>query len=411
MTRGPDIDWFLALEDCPDLDAIRARWQPLLERHQMAPHQPEPGYRDAMLSFLGRCALPAPLRLAAVLALGSAFDVDLRLALGALGAQALDDAHPWPDAVADAVAPTGPPLALAPGAAGSDGWLAAFAAGRLAGLRETLVHDGDDLPAWRRRFWQAFLEMACRHGHADAVRLALRHGADPCADDWRAVGAAAGGARRHEDCAPGRGDADYLQVLALLLDAGARRGAMLAAALDAAAAAGNTAILGFLLERGADLRAGGARALAQAARHLAWDAFDWLHAHGADARTADGSVLAAAAASLDETMLDMALAAGADPVDGALAAWRAALQTQPWDLYGAETDFTGWRAAIVAQLLRHGARPAGQEAAALLRAARDGRRVVDALARRRDLGAGCMAVVAALARQAFGAGYDDASAT
>lgn len=394
-----DIHWFLPLDECTSLDAIRARWPALLERQRMTPYNEEPRYRDAILAFLGLSTLAPRLKLATVLALGSGFDIDLRLALGALGAAAFEDDASWPETVADAVAVGGPALPVQT----SDAWLGAFVAGRLAGLRDTFRHDGAHAEAWESVFWNAFLEMACRHGCVDAVRLALGRGADPRADGWAAVASAAAAARRHEDDAPAGAETDYADTMRLLLDASAQPQELLAEALDCAAGAGNTAMLDFLLAAGADLRVDGVRALAGAARHLAYDAFDWLHEHGVDARDDEGVVLAAAVSTLDETTVELALAAGADPVAGALPAWRAALSTTPWDLYSAETEFTGWRADIVALLLRHGARPAGAVAIGALRAARDGRQVAALLLRRGDLDADGRELVAQLAALAFGA--------
>lgn len=385
-----DLYWHRELAACSTLDALRQRWQPLLEAHQMTPQNPEPRYRDAMLSFLGLSALAPRLKLAAMLALGSAFDLDLRLALGALGAAALDDGVDWPDSVAAAVSDHGP----APIVDSADPWLCAFAAGRLAGLRETMRHDGVD---WRQAFDDALLELACRHGDAGAAKLALARGADPRAAAWAAVKSAAGGVSLHQETAPQRSDADYGAVLLLLLDAAPARAEALAAALCAAAAAGNTVLLDFLLAQGADLAREGQRALAAAAGQLAWDAFDWLRARGAGSAGVDEAALVAAVSTLDATMIGMALAAGADARAGALAAWRSALETQPWDLYSAETSFTNWRVDALVLLLAAGARPDGAPAADVLGAARDGREVLALLRERSELDAGSRRWVEGLA--------------
>lgn len=130
--------WYLPLEQCHSLDEIGAHWHALLEAHCSAPTWPEPRYRDAVLQFAGMSALPPRLKLGALLAWGSAFDVDLRLALGALLDAAVEDGLAWPDAVAAAVSDNGPALEVET----ADPWLGAFVAGRLAGLRETFVHDG-----------------------------------------------------------------------------------------------------------------------------------------------------------------------------------------------------------------------------------------------------------------------------
>jgi hypothetical protein len=67
-----------------------------------------PRYQDAMLSFLGMSTLSPHLELAAVLAFGSAFDVDLRLALRALAEQTWESEVEWPESVAAAVSDNGP---------------------------------------------------------------------------------------------------------------------------------------------------------------------------------------------------------------------------------------------------------------------------------------------------------------
>ena len=111
-------------------------------------------------------SLPPRLRLGALLAWGSAFDADLRLALGALLDAVLQDDQPWPDAVAASVSDNGGALLLET----RDPWLSAFVAGRMAGLRETFVHDGVRLDHWTAAFLNHFLEMACHHGDPAAVR-------------------------------------------------------------------------------------------------------------------------------------------------------------------------------------------------------------------------------------------------
>jgi hypothetical protein len=354
-----NLNWYQPLEQCPTLDAIRARWHGLLEQNQMSPANPVPRYQDAMLSFLGACALPPALKLAAVMALGSAFDFDFRLALGALGEQVMEDDAPWPESVSASVSDNGPALNAATG----DAWLAAFIAGRMAGLRETLSHDGTRIDAWTGAFWNLFLEMACRHAAHDAVALALRHGADPGADDHAAVSSAARGMHHdnvefsdHGLAAPE--NADYARVLRQLIDAGLPARDTLATALCAAAGVDNTAMLDLLLAQGADVRADGGRALAAAAGHLAFGAFDWLLERGADVNAGNGAVLEAAVASLNEGMVETVLAAGADLASCGDRVLRTARDTRPWDLYSAETDFSEWRDDIIALLLRHGARHA-----------------------------------------------------
>lgn len=379
MSQTP---WYHSLESYATVDDVGAHWHALLEHRQMTPSHPFPAYRDAMLAFAAGCTLAPPLKLASLLAFGSAFDLDLRLALGALLAPQddSDSGIAWPDAVAAAVSDHGPALPVAT----TNDWLAAFVAGRFAGLRETMTHDGTGLAAWRAAFWNAVLEMGCRHADEEAVLRALHHGADPFADDGAAIAVAAAG--------------DGQRVLALLLAHGAARAALLARALPAAAAADNVAMLGFLLAQGADLGALGSQALAAAARHMAFGAFEHLLGHGA--AIDDGALLAAAAATLDEVMLETVLDAGADPRAGAVAACCAVLETRPWDLYPEKSDFSAWRVDAIALLLRHGAHPAGAAVVAAVQRSRDGARVLRALLERVDLGADASACVAQLAAQA-----------
>jgi ankyrin repeat protein len=398
-----NLNWYKPLEQCVTVDEIRAQWHDLLDRSQMSPANPTPGYQDAMLSFVGACALPPALKLAAVLALGSAFDLDFRLALGALAEQTMEDDVPWPESVGASVSDNGPALRVAT----DDAWLGAFIAGRMAGLRETLSHDGTRLDDWKAVFWDSFLEMACRHASRDDVRLALQHGASPCAGDYAAVRAAARG--MHPDNGefrdhglPATTDADYENTLLQLVEADLPAHDMLAVSLRAAAEADNTAILEFLLAQGADIRADGGRALAAAAGHLGFAAFEWLLEHGADINADNGAVLDAAVASLTEGMVEAVLAAGADPGGCANRVFLTALDASPWDLYSAETDFSGWRADIVALLLRHGARPAGLDVIDALQRADDGLSILDAAADHEELDDDGRRALRALAEQAFG---------
>lgn len=359
--------WYLPLESCRTLDEIGALWHGLLEARQAGPTWPEPRYADAMLQFAGMSSLPPRLKLGALLAWGSAFDVDLRLALGALLEAVLEADQPWPEAVAASVSDNGAALLLET----ADPWLGAFIAGRMAGLRETFVHDGVRPDAWQAAFWQRFLEMACRHGDVAAVRRALEQGADPLADGGASIASAAA--------------ANVDAVLACLLEhAGGARQPVLEIAFPAAAVANGTATLAFLLAQGVDMADTGSAALAAAARHLAIEAFEWLLEHGADAR--DKTVLAAAAATLDETMVELALAAGAGVDGSALPAFLAALDSSPWELYSVETEFFDWRVDVLALLLRHGLRPAPPELAAALRGDERRREVMQALLERDDAG-------------------------
>lgn len=398
-----NLNWYKPLEHCATLDEIRAQWYDLLDQNQMSPYNPTPGYQDAMLSFLGNCALSPGLKLAAVLALGSAFDFDFRLALGALAQQTMEDAVPWPDSVSASVSDNGPSLRIATG----DAWLGAFITGRMAGLRETMSHDGTRPDDWKAAFWDAFLKMACRHAAQDAVRLALQHGADPCAGDYLAVSAAARG--MHHDNYEFRNyglqdatDADYGNTLLQLVEGGLPAHEMLAVALRAAAEVDNTAMLDFLLAQGADIRADGGCALAAAARHLASGAFEWLLDHGADIGEHSAAVLDAAVATMTEHMVEDVLEAGADLGACGNQVFHTALGASPYDLYPEMGDFSDRRADIITLLLRHGARPAGPEVVDALIHAREGRSVIEAVLGQGELDADALTLLHALIQQAFG---------
>jgi len=363
----PHSPWYLPLERCTSLDEIGALWHALLEAGRMAPTSPVPRYADAMLLFAGMSGLPPRLKLGALLAWGSAFDADLRLALGALHEAVLEDDQPWPEAVAASVSDNGGALLLET----ADPWLSAFVAGRMAGLRETFVHDGVRLDHWTAAFWNRFLEMACRHGNLAAVRHALFQGADAHADGGAAIAAAAAGRGAHALADADPAQEDYLDVLACLLEHAAEaRQAVLGIALPAAAAADNVAALVWLMAQGAEI---GSAALAAAASHIAIDAFEWLLEQGADA--GHPQLLAAAASTLNETMVELALDAGAGVEGSALPAFLAALDSTPWDLYSVEAQFFDMRVAILALLARRGPRP---DAAALAAA-------VNGDARRREV--------------------------
>ncbi|MFN3788826.1 ankyrin repeat domain-containing protein [Massilia sp.] len=382
----PDLRWYLALEHCNTLDDIRSQWHDLLERSRMAPCNNVPRYEDAMLSFLGASTLAPCLKLAAVLACGSAFDFDFRLAVGLLKEQIDELDAPWPVAVAAAVGDNGPALPVST----ADPWLGAFIAGRLAGLRETFGHDGTRASDWRAAFWNRYLEMACRHADPEGVALALRHGADPGASDHAAILTPAQGVHGRFLPEPGhltpeRSNADYQRILLQLLDGGLARADMLAAALPAAAAADNTDMLDFLLAQGADIRRDGARALAAAARSMAAEALAWLLAHGAELHAHGNAALLAAVASLDIGTVEILLAAGADLGAASRPALHAALVSRPYDLYSDESDLVEQRADMLAFLLRQGVPPDR----ALIAAALDGefhaRRVIAAAAGREGL--------------------------
>jgi hypothetical protein len=400
-----DLHWYLPLHHSNTLDDIRGQWHALLERSRMTPAFNAPRYEDAMLSFLGTSALAPRLKLAAVLACGSAFDFDFRLAVGLLKEQIDELDAAWPAPVAAAVGDNGPALPVAT----SDAWLGAFIAGRMAGLRETFGHDGTRADHWRAAFWNRYLEMACRHADTAGVELALGHGADPRQDGHAAILTPARGVHGRfmieaGHLTPERSNLDYQNILLQLLGGGLPRADMLAVALPAAAAADNTEMLDFLLAQRADLRTDGARALAAAARNMALEAIDWLLAHGADARAGDGAVLLAGVASLDTSTVALLLAAGGDLQAASSRAFRTALASRPHDLYSDESDLVDQRADMLAFLMGQGMRPAGPDAVDALREASDARRVIDTAEGRADLAPAHAELLRTLAGQAWGPG-------
>jgi hypothetical protein len=398
-----DLRWYLPLEHCSNLDDIRRQWHELLERSQMAPVNNVPRYADAVLSFLGASALAPSLKLAAVLACGSAFDFDFRLAVALLKEQIDELGAPWPEPVAAAVQDNGPALPVAT----SDTWLGAFVAGRLAGLRETFHHDGTRADTWRAAFWDRFLEMACRHADTDGVALALGHGADPRADGHAAILTPAQGVHQHflsesGHLGPERTNADFQRILLQLLEGGLPRAEMLTVALPAAAAADNTDMLDFLLLQGADVRVDGARALATAARNMAVEALAWLLGHDADVHAEGGAALIAAIASLDQTTVEVLLAGGADLQAASDLAFRTALASRPHDLYSDESDLVDKRADMIAFLLQQGARPAGADVISALRGEFYARGIIDAAASREGIGPAVAERLRTLAAEAWG---------
>jgi len=400
-----NLRWYLPLEHCSKLDDIRRQWHDLLEQRQMAPVHPIPRYEDAMLSFLGTCALAPCLKLAAVLACGSAFDFDFRLAVGLLKEEIDKLEAPWPESVDAAVSDNGPALPTAT----SDAWLGAFIAGRLAGLRETFRHDGMRADDWRAAFWNRFLEMACRHADTDGVTFALRHGADPRADGHAAILVSAQGAhhyflRESDHPATERTNADHQRILLQLLEGGLPRAEMLTLALPAAAAVDNTAMLDFLLSQGADLHVDGPRALTAAARNMAQEALTWLLEHGADVNAEGSAALLAAIASLNQTTVAMLLAAGADLEAASTLAFCTALTSRPHDLYSDESDLVDERANMIAFLVRHGAWPAGTDVIDALRTEWYGKRILAAATCHDSIGPAAADLLRSLAIAAWGPG-------
>ena len=160
MESMTDLRWYLPLEQCRSLDAIRRQWHPLLEQAASLPGQDPVRHHDALLVFIGMSALSPHLKLAAILACVDSRDFDLRLALGALDDQVSASRAPWPGSVHGAVAGNGAAMQVAT----TRDWLGAFVVGRLAGLRDGLVRDGNGLAPWKAEFHGRYAEMALRRG-------------------------------------------------------------------------------------------------------------------------------------------------------------------------------------------------------------------------------------------------------
>lgn len=155
-----DLRWYLPLEQCRSLDAIRRRWHPLLEQAASLPHQDPVRHHDALLAFIGMSAMSPHLKLAALLACVDSGGFDLRLALGALDDQVRASRAPWPGSVHGAVAGNGPAMQVA----STRDWLGAFVVGRLAGLRDGMQGDGAGIAHWKAEFHRRYADMALRRG-------------------------------------------------------------------------------------------------------------------------------------------------------------------------------------------------------------------------------------------------------
>jgi hypothetical protein len=399
------LHWHRLFDDCTSLDDIHARWHPAAQEHHLNPAYETPEYRDAILSFIAASPLPAPLKLGALLGCVSGFDFDLRLALGALDdVDDVDDenAVEWPAALADAAALFGP----RPVFAAHDPALAHFALGRLTSLRDGLRWSRESHEQWRAAFWNAYFELACRWADADALGLALAHGAAPGQRMARALEVLAEGIHCAAVDAPyyteGRRNADYLALIDRLRDEGLDLGQASATVLPAAARVGNTEMLDALAARGASLAAAGRQALAAAASAAAPDAVEWLIAHGVNAAADLDAALAEAVASLDETTTEILLDAGADIHAADEQALWSACVANPVELYNGETGFLHHRADMLILLARRGADLGHPRFAASLGRAGDGQALLSALLAQPDLEARQRHALVAAGAIAFG---------
>jgi hypothetical protein len=391
------LQWHHVFDSCTDLDQMRARWDEVAQEHYLNPGHGTPEYRDALLSFIATSPLPAPLKLGAVLSCVSGFDFDLRLALGALGAQVDEADVEWTGPFGIEATLLGPGMRLDT----QDAQVASFVLGRLTGLRDTLRQYSTTAYDWEPVFWRAYLELACRWADLDALELALQHGVTVDQAGAAVLTVLAEGVHMHTPYYnAGRSHADYVAVLDRLLALGLDTKKLSEVMVPAAAAVDNTDMLESLLARGTDLH--GAGALTTAASSAAHGAVEWLLAHGADVHADGEAALAGAAAALDETLVETLLAAGADLHAGEELPLRTAFGTQPFELYNGETEFVFARAELVLALLRHGADAAHPAVALALREAEDGEAVLEALLERDDLEEPHRAALVALGAAAFG---------
>jgi hypothetical protein len=380
------LRWYLPLETCNSLDEICSRWRPLLDEHYLTAGSEDPRYEDAILSFLANSQLPGALKLGALLSCVSSADLDMRLAVGLLDEESESASEEWPTIVEDAMTMNGPSLVLST----SDPWLSAFVAGRLAGLRDTFGHDGTSMQLWRSVFWHKYLELACRWADKSGVQLALQHGAQAQYDSWAALAATVEGAHAHALRTPyyteGRTNADYRDILQLLVATGTNLPALSDIVLPAAAAVDNVDMLEELLSQGVDLSTAGAPALQAAASNFAANAVDWLLAMGVNVHAEGDAALIGAIASLNESLVETLLMAGADVNAGDVDPLCTAATAQPAELFNGKDDFITERADMIVLLLRHGANAKHPAFNATLRTVPDGRDVVELLTEHENLG-------------------------
>jgi hypothetical protein len=379
------LRWFLPLEGCTSLDVICSRWHPLLEEHYLNPGAEDSRYEDAIMSFLANARLPAALKLGVILSCVSSADLDLRLAVGLLDEEVEAESREWPRMVEVATALNGP----APAFPTADPWLAAFVTGRLVGLRDTLGHDGTTACLWHSVFWDKYLELACRWADKGSVKLALQRGAQVQYDSWAALIATVEGAHSHALRTPyyteGRTNADYREILQLLIASGVDLPPVSDIVLPAAAAVDNVDMLNELVTRGVSLESAGPTALYVAASNFAASAVNWLLAKGVCVHEGNDAALRGAVESLNEPMVETLLAAGADIHASVELPLCVAATAQPADLFNGEDDFINERADMIALLIRSGADAHHPTFAAKLTGAPDGREVLELLSKHETL--------------------------
>ena len=373
------LRWYLPLETCTSLDEVCSRWRPVLDEHYLKAGSEDPRYEDAILSFLANSQLPSALKLGAVLSCVSSADLDMRLAIGLLDEQIAVGSGAWPTIVEDAMTMNVPSLVVST----SDPWLSAFVAGRHAGLRDTLAHDGTSIQLWRSVYWHKYLELACRWADKDGVQLALQNGAQAQYDSWAALVATVEGAHAHALRTPyyteGRANADYRDILQLLVAAGVNLPAVSEIVLPAAAAVDNVEMLDELLSQSVDLSTAGAAALQAATSNFAASSVDWLLTMGVNVHANGDAALIGAIAALNEPLVETLLKAGADVNAGDAGPLCTAATAQPADLFNGEGEFIGERADMIALLLCNGANAKHPAFSGTINTAPDGREVLELL--------------------------------
>jgi hypothetical protein len=397
------LTWYLPLEACESLEDICVRWPVLLESRHLRAGNEDPRYKDAVMAFLARSALPANLKLAATLACVNRFDMDLRLIIGVLD-DALED-HTGELPV--------PATSILPGQGVAiecrDPWLSGFIQGRFAGLCDTLSNDHTPRDSWRRVFWGTYLVMSSRWADLTGVQLALENGADIAYDDYAAIVAAAEGLHSQGDrhlyyYTADRTNAQYQEIFSFLFTVGVTIEQVQKVVVPAAAAVDNTEMLEFFLEQGADIHVDNDAALVAAASHFCYSATSWLLKQGADIHTGKEAALLGAIQSLDVSMVEELIAAGADPQSDDELPLRTAFSAQPHDLYDGEANFIYHRADMIAVLLKAGARTNGRAVIEAFAQAPQAEEVLNAVLHSDGLEKDVATGFAAVARTALG-GY------
>ena len=367
------LNWFEPLAGSTTLEQVGKQWAGLLASEPVNAGYEDPRMTDALIAFLARAALPANLRLAAVLAFTSKFDLSPRLALAAVEEELQEEPDGWPAVITDAASIAGSCVAVP----STDPWMRAYLTGRITGLR-----DADRHVDWPKCFWNHYLELSCRWADLTGVRHALKRGADPRYDEFTAIRAAARGTQAEGGDAyyvVGRNHSEYCQLVDLLLCACPQDSAPGAAAVLAAAEADNEDMLSFLAGRGIDVHVDNEAALVAAAGSFALAALEWLLHRGANVHARGEAALVAAVGALDSAAVETLLDAGADIHANDELPVRTAFSANPFDLYNGEVDFIFHRADMIMLLQSRGARLDQRTVSMALEGVADGPRVIQVL--------------------------------